>query len=324
MSVPVVSTYKRFYSYMTGWAYRRLESLLISGMHGVGKSHTAEALLSGRPHHWFSAKQTPLEIYKHICDAPHIPIVFDDVAALLRDRTFLDLLKNLCERGTSTLRWGTSTPLLEGRPTSFRTTAKVLIFLNAIPKKNEADLAAVLDRCHHFDFRPTKSQIIAYMREYFPQDRKLIDILEQVAVMPTLRMLEKIRDWNLDDGIDGGVNLYEEVAAVFGVAEAVVTMIDIMERFPENEWRGRYLEATGHCDRQFQRNRNTAAELLACRKTQDERRDVRLVVPKPPSPPPGAPSKTDESASGQSDIEKPVRGHLDMPNRLRWWNPENN
>ncbi|MGB2985371.1 MAG: hypothetical protein WBE26_05760 [Phycisphaerae bacterium] len=322
MKIPVFTEYKGFYAYMKGWAFRRIKSLIVLGTPGVGKTWTAQQLLRDRPHHWFSARQTPLEIYKRICDAPHIPVVFDDVAALLRDKTFLDLLKNLCERGTSTLRWGTSTPLLEGRPTSFRTTAKVLILLNSLPKKNEGDLAAVLDRCHHFSFQPDKSQAIAYMREYFPEDRKLIDLMETLAVMPTLRMLGKIRD--LDDSIEDGDSLYEQVAKVFGVPDAVVTLIDIMERFPEEEWCKRYMEATSQGDRQFRRNRKIAAELLACRKTQNECPNVRLVVPEPPAPPLSAPLEAKNPDSGYSDIEKPARGHLDMPNRLRWWNPENN
>jgi len=322
MKIPAVKTYQRFYNYMTGWANRKIESLLVVGVPGTGKSHTAKELLRGRPHHWFSARQTPFEIYKQVCDAPHIPIVFDDVGALLHDKLFIDILKNLCERGTSTLRWGTSTPQLEGRPTSFRTTAKVLIFVNALPKKNEDDLAAVLDRCHHFRFEPEWSQVMAYMREYFPDDEKLIDIMETLSVRPSLRVLGKIRD--LDESGDGEDSLYEEVANLFGLADSVVALIDIMERFPEKEWCQRYMEVTGQTDRQFRRNRDKAAQLLACRKTQNKRPDVRLVVPEPPPPPPSASSETEEPDSGQSDIDKLARGQVDLSNRLRWWNPENN
>jgi len=322
MRIPVFTKYKHFYRYMKRWAFRSIESLIVVGTPGVGKSHTAEALLRGRPHHWFSAQQTPLEIYKHICDAPHIPIVFDDVAALLRDKTFLDLLKNLCERGTSTLRWGSSTPKLEGRPTRFRTTAKVLIFLNSLPNKNEGDLAAVLDRCHHFDFQPERSQVIAYMREYFPDDRKLIDIIETLSAKPTLRMLEKIKDF--DDGDEDGGSLYEDVAKVFGLPDSVVLLIDIMERFPEKEWCRRYIEATGQTDRQFRRNRKIAAELLACRETQNECPDVRLVVPEPPPLPQSDESKAENLDSGHSDTGNSLPEFPDMSNRLRWWNPENN
>ncbi len=44
-----------------------------------------------------------------------IPVVFDDVSSILRDDTMVDMMKNLCERGTSTLRWGTNTSKLAAR-----------------------------------------------------------------------------------------------------------------------------------------------------------------------------------------------------------------
>ncbi len=113
-------------------------------------------------------------------------MVFDDVSSLLRDKTFLDLLKSLCERGVATLRWGTDTPKLGGRPKSFQCNAPVLILLNRIPARNP-DLLAVMDRCHNFEFKPSKSQVIAYRREYFPADGELIDLLADLPVMPSVR-----------------------------------------------------------------------------------------------------------------------------------------
>ena len=103
------------------------------------------------------------------------------------------MLKNLCERGPATIRWELSTPKLEGRVTSFKCTSPVLILPNTLPAKNP-DLLAVLDRCHNFEFLPTKVQVIAYMREYFPNDGKLIDLMEELAVMTSLRTLMKARD----------------------------------------------------------------------------------------------------------------------------------
>lgn len=97
-----------------------------------------------------------------------------------------------------------------------------------------------------------------------------------------------------------------------------------MERFPKKEWCQRYVEATGQSDRQFRRNRKIAAELLACRRTQNECPDVRLVVPELPTPPPNAPSETEDLDSGHSDTGNPLPGFPDMSDRLRWWNPENN
>ena len=127
-------------------------------------------MLEGQPHHFFSARQTPIQVYRVLCRNPDWPVVFDDVSALLRDNNFVGMLKNLCEDSVKTLRWGTTTASREDLPTSFQCTSPVLILVNQIPLKN-ADVAAVLDRCDNITFAPTKSQVIAYMREYFPGRR---------------------------------------------------------------------------------------------------------------------------------------------------------
>ncbi len=310
--------YKRFFGYLLTWLAGGIESLVVVGSPGVGKSWAVKRLLKGRRHHWFSARQSALQVYKRIHDDPFIPVVFDDVSSILRDDSMVDMMKNLCERGTSILRWGTDTPKLEGRPRSFRCNAPVLILLNRIPAKNP-DLLAVLDRCQNFEFRPTKQQVIAYMRSYFPKDGKLIDLLEEMAVMPSIRTLMLAREWQGSPHLD----LHEELLAECGVPDSVRTLVDIMERFPKDEWCDRYRKATGQTDRQFRRNRRLAVQVLACRRPEKACPDVRFSVPEPP--PPSASPKGDEKDSGNPDIDNPLPGFPDMSNRLRWWtNPENN
>ncbi len=311
--------YNRFFNYMLAWLGGGIESLVVVGSPGVGKSWAAKKLLEGRRHHWFSARQSALGIYKRICDEPSIPVVFDDVSSILRDDKMVDMMKNLCERGISTLRWGTDTPKLEGRPKSFQCNAPVLIMLNRIPAKNP-DLLAVLDRCHTLGFRPTKQQVIAYMRSYFPDDGGIIDLLEEMAVIPSVRTLMLARDWARSPHLD----LHEELLAECGIPESVHTLVDIMKHFPKKEWCKRYMKATGQGDRQFRRNHLLGAQVLACRKTQNECPDVRLVVPELPATPPSAPSATEDLDSGQSDTGNPLPGFPDMSDRLRWWSPENN
>jgi len=158
------------------------------------------------------------------------------------------------------------------------------------------------------------------MRRYFPNDGKLIDLLEEMAVMPSVRTLMLAREWEASPHLD----LYEELLAECGVPDSVQTLVNIMERYPKGEWCDRYRKATGHTDRQFRRNRRLAVQVLACRKTQNKRPDVRLVVPEPPPPPPSASSETEEPESGHSDTGDSLPEFPDMSNRLRWWNPENN
>ncbi len=311
--------YRRFFGYLLTWLAGGIESLVVVGSPGVGKSWAVKRLLRRRRHHWFSARQSALQVYKQLHDDPSIPIVFDDVSSILRDDTMVDMMKNLCERGTSTLRWGTNTPKLEGRPRSFRCNAPVLILLNRIPAKNP-DLLAVLDRCQNFEFRPTKREVIAYMRLNFPNDGKLIDLLEELAVMPSVRTLMLAREWEASPHLD----LHEELLAECGVPDSVQTLVKIMERFPKDEWCDRYRKATEQTDRQFRRNRRLAVQVLACRRREKACPDVQFRVPKPPPPPPNASSPMEDLDSGHLDTGDSLPGFPDMSNRLRWWNPENN
>jgi len=314
-----ISTYERFHNYLLAWHDRDIECLVVRGNHGTGKSWAVEELLRGRPHHWFSAKTTAFQVYNQLHDAPHVPVVFDDVSTILSDSTFVDMLKNLCERGTSTIRWTSKTPLQEGRSMSFKCTAPVIILLNRLPKKNR-DLSAVLDRCHNFTFEPTKSQMIAYMRSYFPADGELISLLEELAVLPSLRALMDARDWDRSPRFD----LHFELLDEYGVPSGVKSLMDIMERFPAKEWQARYLEVVDRDVRTYRRHKLLAMQLLACRETQNECPDVRLQVPPLPTPPPSALSETKDPDSGRSDTGNSVPGFPDMSDRLRWWNPENN
>ncbi len=318
-----VPTYERFHRYMLAWLARDFGCLTICGDPGVGKSWAARELLKGRPYHWFSAKQTPLLVYNQLCDNPHWPVVFDDVSGMMRDSNFVDMFKNLCEDGVATVRWGSTTAKMKARPTRFQCTSPVLTLLNRMPAKNP-DVEAVMDRWQSLEFKPIKSQIIAYMREYFRADGELIDLLADLPVMPSVRTLIKARQWARSEYLD----LHEELLAECGAPEGVSVLIEIMERFPKKEWCSRYLEATGRNERTYRRHKRLAEQVLACRRHEDSCPNVRLLVPKPPQPPPPpqiAPPAADEPDTGQTDIGNPPPGNLDMPNRLRWWiNPENN
>lgn len=114
-----VSTYDRLHRHVRAWAEREIDGLVVLGRPGTGKSHAFRDALSEQSHHLFSTRKTPIQVYIELHDDPDCPVVFDDVSALLRDNNFLDMLKNLCDTGTRTIRWGTSTPLLQGRANEF-------------------------------------------------------------------------------------------------------------------------------------------------------------------------------------------------------------
>lgn len=255
-----VKTYDRLHQHVHAWTDGEIDSLIIFGRGGTGKSHSFKDALANTPHHLFSARKTPVQVYIELHDAPELPVVFDDVSALLRDPNFLDMLKNLLETGPRTIRWGTSTRLLEGRPNAFVFSGRVLIVLNCKPD-DHADVRAVLDRCDVIEFDPTKQEVISRMRQIFPEDGELIDMLAELPALPSLRTLVKARKWQQSQHLDWRAELIAEC----GVPDAANVLLDIMQTCPEHEWLMRFVASTNQTERSYRRHRKTADQVLACR-----------------------------------------------------------
>ncbi len=260
-----IASYNRCDRHIAAYVAGEIDVLLVAGRPGTGKSHAYEHALRETPYHLFRARRTPIKVYNELYDNPDWPVVFDDISALLRDDNFLDLLKSLCEtKRTKTIRWSTTTQKLEGRANSFRCTSRVLIVMNELPQKR-ADVMAVLDRCDAVYFAPTKKEIIARMRHAFPEDAALIDLLERLTVLPSLRTLIKARQWQLSKHLD----VVEELLSECQLPDAVHTLIQIMTHHPEREWCQRYVEETGMTERTYRRQKQLAAQIVECRATQD-------------------------------------------------------
>jgi hypothetical protein len=266
-----IETYDRFSRHILAWSHGEIDSLLVLGRPGTGKSHSYRELLREGSYHLFSARKSPIQVYTELYEAPNKAVVFDDISALLKDSNFLDMLKALCETGKKTIRWGTTTAKLEGRATSFVSTSPVLIVLNRMPDKNE-DVRAVLDRCDAIEFAPTKAEVVARMRAVFPGDGELIDLLAELPVLPSLRTLVKAKQWARSKYL----SLTEELSAECGVPEPVVRLVEIMQECRESEWCQRYIEVTGLTDRTYRRHKAIASDLVACRRGQA---DIDLQTP---------------------------------------------
>ena len=256
-----VNGYGRLHRHVRAWADDEIDCLLIVGRPGTGKSYSYKEVLGNRRYHMFSARQSALQVYCEVHDDPELPVILDDISALLTDNNFIDMLKNLCETSRKVLRWGTTTPKLEGRKRSFVCTSSVLIVLNEIRDK-DPDVRAILDRCDVIYFDPTKTEVINRMREIFPEDGHLIDLIAELPVLPSLRTLVQARQWARSKHLD----LLEELCDECGVPQPVSTLINIMQNHPDEQWCQRYVEATGLTDRSYRRHKAIASGLLACRK----------------------------------------------------------
>ena len=266
-----VTTYDRLHRHIAAWVDGDLQRLLVCGDPGYGKSSAYRVGLGDRPFHLFGGRLTPFQLYLRLCDDPDLPIVLDDISALLRSDDFRDMLKSLCETGDRVIRWNTTTSKLDGRPQEIRCTSPVLIVLNRLPA-HDPDVLAILDRFDAITFAPTKAEVITRMIELFPEDRDIIDLLIELPVLPTLRTLVKARAWRDSPHL----NLIEELLDECGVPEPDAQLVQIMLESPENEWCSRFLAATGLTERTYRRHRPLADQIVACCKTWKARPNVRL------------------------------------------------
>ena len=277
--IRTVDTYDRFHRHLAAWVAREMPCLLLLGPPGTGKSFGYRSALGNRPNFVFGGRQSPLQVYLTLHDDAQRPVVLDDISSLLRDDQFRDMLKGLCDTGPRVVRWGTTTPKLQGRPTSFTCTCPVLIVLNNMPAR-DPDLEAILDRVDAIQFEPTKAEIIARMRCLWCEDEDLIELLAELPAMPSLRTLDKARRWKRS----AHLNLIEELLAECGAPEPVARLAQIMESFPEEEWLQQYVVATGGLtDRSYRRHKRIAEQLLACRKSPSGCPIVRPAAPSPVS-----------------------------------------
>lgn len=296
-----IDTYERLHRHFASWVDGEEPGLLVLGPAGTGKSFGYRTALGNRPYHVFGGRQSPLHVYITLHDDPRRPVVLDDISALLRDDQFRDMLKGLCDTGPRVIRWGTTTPKLQGRPTSFTCSCPVLIVLNTMPAR-DPDLEAILDRVDAIRFEPTKFEIIGRMRQLWPEDEDLIELLAELPAMPSLRTLDKARRWKRS----AHLNLIEELLAECGVPEPVARLAQFMRRCPESEWCARYLADTGLTERSYRRHKQVALQLLACRACAVASESVNVIAPvanSGHSVPPLARSNGQASADGAQPTE---------------------
>jgi hypothetical protein len=242
-----ITTYKRLENHITSWCEGYIPFLAVIGAPGVGKSWIYEQRLDKIPHHLFRGRTTAIQIFITLLDQPDCPIVFDDIGELLLDKSCIDLLKSLCDsRGKRRVQWNTTTPLLEGRPREFTTSAPVLLVSNRTLTDNNDDVAAILDRADPIEFRPVKSEIIQKLKTY-AQEADIVAALEQMPVLPSLRTYDKARAWKRSPYLDWR----QEILAECGVEPHIAILADILQKYPSELHVSLYQQQTGRSRRDY-------------------------------------------------------------------------
>jgi hypothetical protein len=258
----VVTHYERLYRLVKSWAEGHTQNLAIIGRGGIGKSHSYEILKMGMT--IFRGRTSAIKIYETVKDAPDTPIVFDDIQALMKDADCRDLLKQICDRNPSrTVRW--KTRAIGAGENSFQCTARVMIALNGIPKRDE-DIRAILTRFDAIHFEPTKTEILGVMLK-MAKDPKDVEIFASQPIMPNLRTLQLWEGWRSSPYIDP----VEELLSMFEVSEDIKQMVTVLETAKKGEYIKAYEKVSGKpheaAKKDWQRKSKTAQQLVDAKKT---------------------------------------------------------
>jgi hypothetical protein len=179
-----ITTYKELQEYVNAFRQRQLNLLVIVSRGGLGKTFIAEETLMEEGPLIFSGHVTPMGLYKDLCDRNEeenkFICVFDDVDALLLNKTNVALLKQVCDtREEKTVKYCTTSPNLDEYPSEFTTSCKVLMLMNSI-KTEDKNLNALLTRAHLIKFEPTNYEVIKHIEE-FGGDEDILNFLKTYA-----------------------------------------------------------------------------------------------------------------------------------------------
>ena len=150
---------------------------------------------------------TPLELYHTLYKnrAKERVVVFDDVLAMLKNKSILSLLYSALwsPDGTRVLKWRTTSKRLTAPP-EFVFRARCVFLMNYLPK-NKNPIAPLLDRCNVFELKFSYEQLIEMLyilakyrldKLTLQQNYELVEWIQQHTSKehpPSLRMFIKLQ-----------------------------------------------------------------------------------------------------------------------------------
>ena len=111
----VVEHYRELSAFTKAFAAGHLRFLMVVGPAGTGKSHAMRGALDGRAA-WIDGNATAFGVYCAAFLHQDQPIVLDDIDALHRNSTGIQLLKQLCQSEPSRTLGGTPLGRVERPP----------------------------------------------------------------------------------------------------------------------------------------------------------------------------------------------------------------
>lgn len=161
-------------------------SLILHSEGGMGKTYNVVSHLKSKNINYkmFVGYNTPLQFYIQLYENRDSLIILDDVEGLLEDAKGLSILKSALwsvddERVVS---YSSSTQHLEGIPSSFIFTGKIIFTINHFPKRS-SNFNAMQSRCLFYSFRVGFEDKIHLLREISKKPYKQTTQKQRDAVL---------------------------------------------------------------------------------------------------------------------------------------------
>lgn len=179
-----IKTYEEYREYMQAFKLKKLNLLTVVSRGGLGKTFISEEELMTEAPLVFTGHVTPMAMYKALYERTReeddVIVIFDDVDALMLNKTNVALLKQLCDtRETKTIRYLTSSGQLNGIPREFDTRCKVLMLMNDL-QPEDLNLRALMTRSHLVNFVPEDTEILDNLKT-FGKDKEILDFIHVYA-----------------------------------------------------------------------------------------------------------------------------------------------
>jgi len=179
-----VKTYKELSEYISAFSKKKLNLLIVVSRGGLGKTFIAEEELMEEAPLTFTGHVTPLsmymELFKRNKEEKDFIVMFDDVDALMMNKSNVAILKQLCDtREEKIIKYFTTSPTLKDVPKEFETSCKVLMNMNSL-ETEDRNLNALLTRAHLVDFNPSSEEVLKHLKE-FAKDKEIINFIEKYA-----------------------------------------------------------------------------------------------------------------------------------------------
>lgn len=178
-----VNNYKEYRKYMAAFKSKQLNLLVVVSRGGLGKTFISEEELMEEAPLIFTGHVTPMSMYKELYlrhqEEQDFLVIFDDVDALMMNKTNIALLKQLCDtREVKQLKYSTTAKTLNA-PTEFETRCKVLMLMNDL-RPEDPNLKALMSRSHLINFTPPDIEILNNIKT-FGDDKEILDFISLYA-----------------------------------------------------------------------------------------------------------------------------------------------